>query len=371
MKKQVAMLLCGSLAVSMLISGCKKKDGELGIEDYKNMYNAKVTEVSNLSNQLDSVKRLLYTYDPTLADVQDLTDFTILPTGKTAYIQLNDIISFNSKLDMGQSVVVPNQSRINITNSVFISPSENWTFGLGNGSCKMSHVNDIYAEMEVYSYNGQANAYSVYDEIIKPHLQSVQAEELTQKVIFLGTNAGTLTESRVYVIVRTDKETGEVTRTMEIPPATTAAETSPVETSEAETNENGETVPTSEAETTATETTVAETSPVESSKEETSPAEPIYETDENGETVLDENGSPVTVEQTETEPETEEELPYDEVVVPYRYVCGVAIGDYSDIPDALVFKFFYPESSNIVSSTEVINTMLKSVVMGNNYLTLE
>lgn len=353
MKRKIATMLCISLAVSMLVTGCKKKDGELGIEDYKNMYNMKVSEVSNLTNQLDSIKRLLYTYDPTLAEIQDLTDFTILPTGKTAYIQLNDTISFDSKLDMGQSVVVPNQSKISVTDSVFFAPSENWTFSLGNGSVKMSHVNNIYGEIEVYSYNGQANAYNVYDEIIKPHLQAVQAEELTKRVLFLGSNAGTIIESRVFVSVRTDKETGEVTKEIQLP------ETSPVETV-AETNENGEVI-----------ASVEETSTTEESIEETSETEVVYETDENGETKVGEDGNPITLPaETETEAEVEE-LPYDEVIIPYRYVCGIAIGDYSDIPDALVFKYFYPESSNIVSSTEVINTMLKSVVMGNNFLTLE
>lgn len=376
MKRKLAAILAISLIVSMSLSGCKKNDGELSIDDYKSMYNNKVSEVTTMKNELDSVKRLLYEYDPNLAEVADLSNFTILPTGEKAYVQLNSRITFSSKLDMGQSVVVPNQSKIGITNNVFFTPSENWTFSLGNGFSRMSHVNGIYGEVSVYSYNGQSNAYSVYDEIIKPHLEATYSEQLTKKVLFLGNNAGTMTESRILVINRYKKEDGSKTTSIGSPEeveevqkaidASLSAEE--VEsTAQASSGANESTAETSEGETSANEeeTTVAsgegQTAEVETSNE------PVYQTNEAGEIMTNEAGEQMTVPE-ETSPE-ENEYTYE--IIPYRYVCGVAIGDYSEIPDALVFQFFYPESANIVSSTEAINTMLKSVVMGGNFLTLE
>lgn len=353
MNKRVASIICMSLVASMSLAGCKKGADKI---DYEALYNQKIVEADSLKGQIKTVKKLLYTYDPTLADVQDLTDYVILPTGKTAYVQLNDTISMNSKLNMGQSVVVPNQTKVGVTDSVFFSPSENWTFSLGTGAVKMSHINGIYGALEVYSYNGDSNAYSAYEDIIKKHLEAIKAEELNKKTLFLGEKSGTMVESRLYVVERTDKETGEVTKEVieEVIESSVAAESSVAEGSEA-------------AETTVAETTVAETTVAETTVAETT-QEIVYQTNEAGETAVDESGVPLTI---AVEPETEPELSYTEEIIPYRYVCGVVIGNYSEIPDALVFQYFYPESSNIVSSTEVITTMIKSIIMGSNYITLE
>lgn len=319
----IAMVGVVSLTACVKDTG-KEKNGEpkLTKDDYVKMYNSKLAEVDSLNDKLESVKHLLYSFDPTLAEVQDLSSFTVLPTGITAYNEIGNKISFDSKLALDQSVVVPNESKVNITNNVSFTPSKNWTFSLGNGSVTMNHINGIYGDIEVVSYNGQSNAYNIYENIINPHLQDIQAEQLNKKVVFLGENSGIRVESRIYV-----KE----------------AIKSSIETTKNESKSDTE----SEAESSIQET-------VESANETTG------ETNES------------VSESTESNQETVENTDNaNEKIVPYRYVCGVVMGNYSEIPDALVFKFFYPESSNVVSSTETIDTVLKSILMGGNYITLE
>jgi len=340
--------LSAILILSISITGCKK-EGELGIEDYKRMYNEKTTMLNNALDRNEALKRILFTYDDTLEEVKNLSDFTVLPSGEKAYIELNDKVHLSGDIDMSASLLVPNHTYISLSNNVRISPNSNWNFALGNGSTRMSHRMGVYGEVEVYEYIGESDAYNCYDTLLEPHLNAAQAQEVGKTVLFLDSRAGLMIDSRVKVVrEKAVEELNELGSNLlgDIKESTAAPSEESSENSEGEgdSEENTETQESSENETTQGES-------------DTIPSE--VETDENGEVI-----EPV-VEETTAEVDNTE-------IVNYRYVYGVVFSKKtSGAPTVLVFKFLYEEGSNNIAISELIESTLKSMSIDGSYISLQ
>lgn len=362
-KKWIAVGLTALCIVGL--SGCKNKN-----EPSKSELKANVEALNNMvaakNNQVDSLKRLLASYNPNLAEVADLSDYITLATGEEAYVSFRDRVNVLNDIKVEPSNQIQNETIINLTNNVKFVPTDSWSIKMGSGKMIMNHVNGVYGEVETYKYIGQTNEYTCRDEFIMPHLEAIKATPLEESLIFLsnGSRAGVQINSRIKVATLKDGTNHIEVEEMTEPYSEVY-----------ETDENGQPII---PETSAVETSAVETSATETSATETSETAESESGDTSVAVETDENGQPIetsSVESGELTGETVEQEESDIYSVDnYIYNCGAAVYSTDGLTShVIVFKFFYKEGDNVnyTEKKDFVNTVIKSFAIDGNYLTLQ
>lgn len=349
MKKKLLALAVIALSFGVL-TGCKKSN-EPSKEDLQTSISILNSTISEQSKELDSLKRLLATYNPNLAEVQDLKDYTTLATGDEAYVALRDRINILNPIKIEPSNNVQNETVLNLTNNIRFVPNQNWSIQTSSGKIKMNHSNGVYGEVEAYEYIGSVNQYNSYSEFIEPHLKAIKADKIGDiRLIFLsgGNQAGSQVTSRIKVATLNDNTKHIMTEEMTQP-----YEEAPLNIDDA-----------TEVEESTEETSVAEESTEETegvdSKETGTEESSIAETelqpgDLTGETVYQDENNIYSIDN-------------------YLYTCGTAIYNTDGSKSyVLVFKFFYKEGDavDVATKTEFVDNTIKSFAIDGNYLTLQ
>lgn len=331
------------IALSLgILTGCKGGD-ELSVEDLNENISILAANLDEKEEELDTLRRLLATYNPNLSEVQGLSNYVTLANGDEAYLSLRDRINVLNPIEVQPSTIIQNETVIYLNNSIQFKPNANWIVQTGSGKLKMNHTNGVYAEVETYEYIGKANGVTGHTEFISPHLEAIKAEKVGgTRLIFLsdGEQAGTQVTSRLKVATLNNLEKHVFSEEM-TKPYEDITEAEVIDTSETGTEVNN----------TETETNTVET---EANNTET-------------------GASIETEAETEVETVTQKE---DDIysVDNYIYTCGTAIyNEDSGKSDVIVFKFFYKEgdAADVASKAEFVDNTIKSFAINGNYLTLQ
>lgn len=351
-KKKLIAYAATAFLVSLSLQGCgkgpSKKDLQSELSVLRSNNEASKTEI-------ESLKRLLATYNPSLAEVQDLSDHFTLATGEEAYLSIRDRINILNPLEVKPRNIIQNQTIINLNNDVTFIPSNNWTVQLSSGSMEMNHENGVYGQVETYEYIGDESPATFYKAWVHDHLEAIHAEEFGgQKRLFLsnGTLAGVESLSRIKVA---HLSTGNAIKTEDMTKSYEELNQSDsevtAESTEATLESTETTLESTEATLENTETTLESTDTQGDNKEST------VETTEDtgiftGETV--DNGS--------------------KNIDNYIYTCAVASYSKDDTSKSIiVFKFFYKENdpADMKSKQEFVENTIKSFALSGNYLNFQ
>lgn len=367
MKKSIKILVVLTLSSLVVLSGCGKGETKEQLKE----------KVSNLSSNLASaqsqnatLKRILSQYDPNLAEVQGLTDFTTLATGEQAYISLRDRVNLQNKLTLDPSISSQNETKVNLTNDISYIPSKNWSMEVGSGSLKMNSNTGIYCEVETYNYVGKYTAGTFYQYIIQPHFSSIHAEQVGgERKVFLadGSSAGSMATARIKVahmkngdnnIYVEDKPTEATTEavTAESLAEESTAEETVEETESVDENSNDNValdIPAQAKGESEAEESAAEESAVETGAETAAAAVTVAET------------QPAIIEQNQADIYSVENYLYKVVIATY----AIGVQDQKSI----IFRFFYKESSSddTALKDEYIDNLIKSFSISGNHLALQ
>lgn len=363
-KKLYALLLTTCMIASL--SGCKKNEGPTK-EELQNQVNTMISGMVSKDEQIKTLKQMLAVYNPSLAEVQDLGNVLTLAASEGAFINLNDRIYINNDIVIEPSTAVQNQTLLNITDSIKIRPSSNWSIQVGNGTLKLNHPNGVYGEINCYKFIGQTNGYECFTTFVQPHLDAIKAERIgtVDKIFFADGNvAGAKQTSRLRVATLRNNEKHIEEEIM----------TQPYEVDESGNiivyNADGNPV-TSEEETTVEET-VAET--VESGSEAENESEGVTQDGDSntqeGE-VAEENKVYQAGELTDEVIKQSDDDILD--VENYIYTTGcVCYATDTANYEVVVLKFFHKEGDSVdaTSKKEFIDSIIKSISVKGNYLTL-
>lgn len=378
LKRASVILMAGLMATQLAgcstIKGLTSKDNEdkPSYEELEQQIGQLNSSVVAKNNEILSLKELLYTYDNSLSEVADLNSVRRLPTGVKAYNGINNYIRLGEQLELKPSMVLPNDTTIQLVKNVEYKPSNNWSFDLSNGTVSLLHKNGMYVTLRAYNYIGKSTPYDIYDTILKPYLKNLSMVELNRRTLFMkDQTCGTLVFNQCYVV---EQELNGVTadRTLKLPiqetEPQTEAETQPQGETQAETQ--GETQGETQAQVSISPhklPIVADTQPSTETAEETKAKglDDLINNPSEGETTeeIPESTEETTADTQEKQP-TQEEAKVTEKVTEYRYVVGVVL----DGSTGIIFEAFYPNDDTASIQEELLETCLNGLYIRGNQL---
>lgn len=403
-RKLAVLLVLAVMASSLSACSIFSDDDKPTYEELESQLNSAYTTISSRDSEITSLKQLLYTYDSTLSEVQNLNSVRTLPTGQQVYNAINGSIRIGEQLDLEPSMVLPNDTTITLVPNVEYKPSNNWSFNLSNGNVSLQHKNGMYVTLRAYNYVGSENAISLYDAFIKPYADKLAVKELKNEILFLNTDtAGTLATYQCYVV--SDEQNPEVKEIYDPNPSEPETTESMPETyengilveTESETNADGapvETVAESDATAESTQVDTGETpltggtslsdllggggtestsaAGTESSSASTEGTDGATESSSSdttaGTSTPTSEASATETLPVSTEGETNANTAESqENLQEYRYILGIVL----DNSTAIVIEAFYPQDENADIQEELLNTCLGSLSVRDRQLRAE
>ena len=140
-RKLAVLLVLAVMASSLSACSIFSDDDKPTYEELESQLNSAYTTISSRDSEITSLKQLLYTYDSTLSEVQNLNSVRTLPTGQQVYNAINGSIRIGEQLDLEPSMVLPNDTTITLVPNVEYKPSNNWSFNLSNGNVRKKNKN--------------------------------------------------------------------------------------------------------------------------------------------------------------------------------------------------------------------------------------
>ena len=365
MNKNLFRLGVASL-MAVSLAGCGKS-GELSKAELQEVNTNLSAQVVTQNNTIKQLKEIIANYNPNDSNVQGIDEYFALASSEGAYLEFDGKINIDNPITVSPSRAIQNETLLRLTNDISFSPNQNWIVRASSGHMELSHSSGVYGEVDCYEYLDKAYTSSVYEDYIEPHFKAIRGELVgTPTNIFLasGEHAGKQATARLKVAKLKDGtlhlQEEEMTEPYNEATLADINQTQIVEETVSDAESSSEEV--------STDVSVENTSEV---VDESATAESSAETEVHEGDVAPENlaageltGEVITQDEADT-------LEVDD----YLYTVALAMYSGNDgVTNVVVFKFFYPESTNPAENStkaEFVGSTIKSFSINGNPLTLQ
>lgn len=365
MNKNLVRLGIASL-VAVSLAGCGKS-GELSKSELQEINTNLSAQVVTQNNTIKQLKEIIANYNPNDSNVQGIDKYFSMASSEGAYLEFDGKINIDNPITVSPSRAIQNETLLRLTNDISFAPNQNWIVRASSGHMELSHSSGVYGEVDCYEYLDKAYTSSVYEDYIEPHFKAIRGELVgTPTNIFLasGEHAGKQATARLKVAKLKDGtlhlQEEEMTEPYNEATLADINQTQMVEETIAESESSSEEV-SAESSSESTEGTVNESS---ESSESSEAAVPEGEVAPENLAAGELTGEIITQDEADT-------LEIDD----YLYTVALAMYSGNDgVTNIVVFKFFYPESTNPAENStkaEFVGSTIKSFSINGNPLTLQ
>lgn len=176
-KKLVALGLMLAISTSTLV-GCGTSKADLETENSVLMEElvAAQEQVEQLQSTLES-----------LTGEESPTSISSIDDGSNAqtFNSLNGKILFPSELTYKDSSQGPNNASINLSKTITIIPSDNWTIQMDGTTTKYSHPNGIYGTIKIGATDRVYKGEEVEPEMLEPFTSTIPYTSIINSKIYL------------------------------------------------------------------------------------------------------------------------------------------------------------------------------------------
>ena len=185
MKRLVVIIMIAILTMSM--TACKESSNPLENMSKKELVSTVerlMGEVANKTAEVDSMQELLYA----MQDGGNVTEaISMMENGKNTktFNSINNKIMFMSDFRYPDSKPAPASSKIEITESISISPTSNWICTLNGASIELNHTDGIYGILKASKIDSLYKKEDMQENAFEPFFKSFGAYNTSYSNLFL------------------------------------------------------------------------------------------------------------------------------------------------------------------------------------------
>lgn len=178
MIKKIAILSLAVTMTAIALTGCGTSKADLEAEN-----DAIMTELVEAQEQLDQLQSTI----EALTGEESPTAISSIEDGSNAqtFNSLNGKILFPSELTYKDSSQGPNNASINLSKTITIIPSDNWTIQMDGTTTKYSHPNGIYGTIKIGATDKVYKGEEVEPEMLEPFTSTIPYTSISNSKIYL------------------------------------------------------------------------------------------------------------------------------------------------------------------------------------------
>lgn len=185
MKKRLIYTIAIGLLVSLSISGCSKDPfAKLSKGELVRLANQNTATIEDNEVRIDELETLLrgiQEEDGPTASISTIDD----GTGRLTFNSIDGKIVFPTPFEYPGSTQAANTSSINITKTISVAPTKNWTAVLNGTTLELNHTNGVTGLIKAGAINEMYDRDQMQTEIMGKFFEGFPPEKITYSKLFL------------------------------------------------------------------------------------------------------------------------------------------------------------------------------------------
>lgn len=188
MIKRVIYLVTTGVLLATVITGCGKDPiSKLSKSELVARVNQDIADIQEKDTRVEELETLLkgvQEEDGPTSSISSIED----GTGRLTFNSINNKIIFPVDLAYPNSTQAANTSCINITDTISISPTNNWTVVMDGATAEFNHTNGVTGIIRAGAITEMVEGDVLQETVMSPFFAEFPPEKITYSKIFLDDN---------------------------------------------------------------------------------------------------------------------------------------------------------------------------------------